>query len=641
MLNIENYILKKSFSFLFFLVSHFCFSQLEVVSILREPVDEKKTSFARTAGLAPMALPFWDDFSFNVKNGYPNETLWEVDSKSVGVNNGSGINPPTIYVATFDGNDALGKPYSPDPLAKGNADVMTSRPLKLGDVVSANRASVFLSFFYQFEGNGDAPESGDILSLLFKNDKDQWIEVWSQTNDGTLLKDVFVEVPPLSIQNLEKGEHNFFHNDFQFRFQAFGRLSGPYDVWNVDYVYVNQRRSATDTSYPDRALTNGLTSLFAPYFSVPLLHLGTNPVLSKPFFYCTNRRNLEQPINNFSLVKISNYKNGAILNTQLIDPLDNAANNTIVLKPKSITQLQTATQLSTPFDITMDSIKIKFKLKLGSEDLSKVGPGQEYDPAIFAPIDFRINDTISTNYLLSNFYAYDDGTAEYGLKTIGKNTELAYQFNMKTAAKDTIIAFDMYFPKYSDTTVQTVTLFIAKSLTGNASDYLFQQSYTVKRTSNNKFTRFKIATGVEVQTKFYIGWKLNSERIIPVGLDRNNDSGSNIFTKVSGSEVWVQNTSIYGSIMLRPIFGRPENPTTSVEKPHSSEVYPNPSDGIFYLPIQSEQIGLYDLTGRSIEFDERSELKTKQIKILNPATGLYVVRYFNQRWRTEKIIVKP
>jgi hypothetical protein len=625
------------------LLVHYCFSQLEVVSILREPIDEKKTTSARTSSLSAMRLPFWDDFSFNVKNGYPNDTLWEADSKSVWVNNGSGINPPSVYVATFDGNNLLGKPYSPDPLAKGNADVMTSRSLKLGDVAQANRATVFMSFFYQFSGNGDAPEAGDILSLLFKNDKDQWIEVWSKTNDGTLLKDKFDEVPPLSIQALEKGEHNFFHNDFQFRFQSFGRLSGPYDVWHVDYVYVNQRRSINDTSYPDRAITNSLTSLFDPYFSVPLLHLGANPVLAKPFLYSSNnRRDFDQSFSNFSLAQISNYKNGSLINKQIIDPIDNGANVAgIIVVGKSILKIQTENRLSTAFDLTMDSIKIKFKIKITSGDLTNIGPGQEYDPLIYAPIDFRRNDTLSTNYLLSNYYAYDDGVAEYGLKTIGKDTEVAYQFDMKTTAKDNIIAFDIYFPKYSDTTNQTITLFIAKSLTGSLSDYLYQQSYAVKRTSKNKFSRFKIPIGVEVQNQFYVGWRLNSEKIIPVGLDRNNDSGSNIFSKVAGSEVWVQNTSIYGSIMLRPVFGIPDNPTTSVEKPDSSEVYPNPSDGVFYLPIQSEQIQLYDLAGRQLEFQETTELKTKQIKILNPTTGLFLVRYFNQYWHTEKIIVKP
>jgi hypothetical protein len=654
MLNVENRTLKNSYLVFFFLLPTICFSQLEVVSILREPPPSKTSASARTSSLTAMPLPFWDDFSFNVKSGYPNDTLWEADSKSVWVNNGNGINPPSIYVATFDGNNLLGKPYSPDPQTKGNADVMTSRPLKLGDVAQANRASVFMSFFFQFGGNGDAPEAGDILSLLFKNDKGQWIEVWSQTKDGTLLKDKFNEVSPLNIQALEKGEHNFFHNDFQFRFQAFGRLSGPYDVWNVDYVYLSNGKPKIlpllgYEDFPDRTVTSPLSSLLNNYWAIPAQHFFTNigNNLSTQKVIVSSQRKDQKPPK--SPGEVADY-NSSIL---IFSKETGIATKTILENEKSIGNLPYnnpktvfTSNVKLP-DLTQyqnsDSISLTFSFDFNSKDniIKLASNFNDWDTTVYKEINFKSNDTVRSQNILSNYYAYDDGVAEYGLRTIGKDTELAYQFDMKTTAKDNIIAFDIYFPKYSDTTVQTITLFVAKSLTGSLSDYLYQQSYAVKRTNNNKFSRFKIPIGVEVQNQFYIGWKLNSEKIIPVGLDRNNDSGTNIFSKVAGSEVWVQNTSVYGSIMLRPVFGIPDNTTTSVEKRNSSEVYPNPSHGVFYIPIQSEQVQLYDLAGRPLEFQETTELKNKQIKILNPTTGLFLVRYFNRQWRTEKIMIKP
>ena len=94
-------------------------------------------------------LPFWDDFS-SIRNGKPDNKLWEY-SESVWVNDGLGINPPSLNVATFDGLDSLGKPYNVnDVLAKGYADKLISAPIRMDLVSEADRSRVFIGFFYEY-----------------------------------------------------------------------------------------------------------------------------------------------------------------------------------------------------------------------------------------------------------------------------------------------------------------------------------------------------------------------------------------------------------------------------------------------------------------------------------------------------------
>lgn len=624
------------------------FGQLEVVSILRDAPKEKNQSNTRTTALTPKALPFWDDFSFNNSLYWPSDTLWE-NSKSIWVNSGSGINPPTINVATFDGYDSLGKPYSvTDVLAKGIADKMSSRTLLLGDVPIPNRNAVFISFFYQYAGNGDAPEPGDIFSLYFKNNIGQWEQVWSIDNSTPLSKTEFKEVIiPIT-------DSKFFHNNFQFRFQSFGRLSGPYDVWNLDYVYVSNGKSQYAPVYkdlPDRAVSTPLTSLFKDYWAIPLSHFFSSPYPTNevsPILVLNNLRKDQTPIQGGQPVRFNSTitiysKNTGSSSTFVLNNNRPVIGNLYYNDPKSVTLDNDPLPNFTSYSSEKDSLNIKLNFSLTSSDnIKKISTTVgDFDTVAYQGINFALNDIVSAQNILANYYAYDDGVAEYGAKIVGKGTQLAYEFDMKTTSSDTIIAVDIYFPRYGDDSNQTVQLFIAKSLTGNVSDYLYQQDFSVQRNTRNKFWRIKIPSGIIVKDKFYVGWKLNSEAIIPVGLDASNDSGSKIFYKTLNSNAWVQNTNIKGNLMIRPRFGKPQNVTTRVLDNKEISLYPNPTKGTFYLPYNAEQIQLVDLAGKEISYDVQHQSESKQITISNPVSGLFLVRYFTEKWITQKVMVLP
>lgn len=139
--------------------------------------QEILTPFRGTTEKAPVRrgvaearfLPFFDDFSHSTL--YPDSTKWT--DNNVLVNDGFPLCPPNRNGATFDVLDANGRVYD---YAISNAFVseyLTSVRIRLDSIMEPEpRAltpadSIYLSFYYQPQGNGNSPETQDSLVLQF------------------------------------------------------------------------------------------------------------------------------------------------------------------------------------------------------------------------------------------------------------------------------------------------------------------------------------------------------------------------------------------------------------------------------------------------------------------------------------------
>ncbi|HET9055144.1 MAG TPA: hypothetical protein VFM90_13280, partial [Cyclobacteriaceae bacterium] len=150
------------------------FAQLRKHGPPRQAADKASVrAQARQQASDTLSLPFWDDFSF--ASGHPSVSLWAI-SKTVFVNDDQGINPPSINVATFDGYNENGMPYSTVANEAGYGDTLTSLPINLAAVDLLYRNSIYLSFFYQAGGNSDIPNPGDFLRLEFRS-TEGWKEI--------------------------------------------------------------------------------------------------------------------------------------------------------------------------------------------------------------------------------------------------------------------------------------------------------------------------------------------------------------------------------------------------------------------------------------------------------------------------------
>lgn len=611
-------------------------AQLQLFPIQKTTV-KKSATHTRTQQ-KQLNLPFWDDFSYADSLLSPPDSLWEF-SLSVWSNTGMGINPPSLGVASFDGLDSLGRTYSVnDVLAKGLSDKLVSQPIRMDLVDGSLRSSVYISYYVQWEGNGEPPDPGDQFILSFKTNTGKWENVKIIENDGTLQRDAFYSVV------VQVDGDRFFHDSFQFRFQNFGRLSGPFDTWNLDYVYLNSGRFPTDTSHPDRTITSPLTSLFKDYRAIPLKHFMKDPAaaLIKPTYNIYNlRADNDQPLDHFSNAEITTFKGGSpTLTTLQLDSAQDVGGSLPGLTRKTVTL--TKIPPVSAFDPTADSIAVEVRLRLFTKDNVPPILQGDYDKAKYSPIDFRLNDRTRGNYILSTYYGYDDGTAEYGAALNQPGSLLAYEFDAISNEPDTLVAVELYFPRFGDETNQSMQLQILRDLTGGPGSTLYTEPMTIERSQNNKFWHHRLTRPVGIQSSFYVAFKQNSFAVLALGLDKNTNSAGRIFFNTNGT--WEQNTIVNGSLMIRPVFGKGESgPVTGVkEEPGQSTAYPNPNPGVFFLGEAVSRAELFDLSGRPIAIQLSEEGDRKKIEILNPSPGLYVLRTFEGgRPFTQKLLVRP
>ena len=660
---------------LFFWLPAVAFSQIRQYAPGRKAAP--KTSIAVNAkrhAVNPVSLPFWDDFSF-AKGHHADSLLWIVNDK-VFVNDGQAINPPSINVATFDGYNENGRPYSTVPLETGYGDTLESQPIRMADVAAQYRDKIYLSFFYQAGGNSEMPNPSDFLKLEFKS-TEGWVEIHrfsiKSNADPSVFYDTAIQIPVATLP----GEHDYFHNQFQFRFTSFGRLSGSYDAWHLDYVYLNRRvndneeirdkngnprpdsvttevnENDKNTNISDRTTTRPFSTIFKNgYFSIPQSHFNekedlTNPLLS---LYSLKYVTFVQPVSYSSYFAIKHYNSGTTNTTfdgiltysNTIDPNGDGIISFSPLPPLThVTAPIEALPDTSFFRASADSTHIYTRIAIEGGDNNS---GKDYY-ARYAPINFQRNDTLEHTFILSNYYAYDDGVAEYSAGLAAQGNQLAYRFVMDSdVGQDTLNGVSFYFPFTGGTAPETIKIFVFKDKAGKPdSASAYSQTVPVVRSSDNIFYRIDFTEGVLVQDTFYIGYEetvtAKPDRI-RIGLDASHDTGNQMYYRNTVYHPWVQNTDLKGSLMIRPRFGKATVITGTEDNIEPVAIYPNPNRGEFYVQGRADNIQIISLTGQSAGFTTERAADATRVTLQNPHPGVYIIRFRSgSKISTGKILV--
>ncbi len=598
---------------------------------------KSKNAASRTKEITPRSLPFWDDFSWTQVNrkgdtlsNYPVDSLW-LHNNSVWINNGLGLNPPSINVATFNGLNASQNPYSDQILSNGFRDTLMSQPIRLDEVPAGERSTVYLSFFYQWAGHGEPPDADDYLQVDFKHDQGVWEGAATIRTKDSFEPNVFYDTL------IKVDGERFFHDSFQFRFKNYGRLSGPYDTWHLDYVYLNKNRTADDRFLPDRSIISTMTNMFGGYRSIPYHHFLENRTVPEAAFDVFNNQYDTSTLSYSTRATFIHYQNGTPSTPYVVDPLGGAGTSPIDGTTGVIffRQRKTVTLQHVPdpndasqFSDDADSVSVSLKVQLFTGDTFNPETGEfatDYNPTKFQPLDFRSNDTLRADYMLSNYYAYDDGFAEYSVGLTSFGNRASYQFDMLRAEPDTLIGFYIYYPDYGITNNLTVDFSIYSDDNGLPGIALYTlPSFTIQRNGLNKF-KFVPVVPFLVQSKFYIGWKAPVGGTFKVGLDTNNDSGSKLFVNTNGT--WIQNTDIVGSVMIRPVFGGSDNIITGLpEDELQSQIFPNPNNGKFFIPNTFEVLTVSSVTGQQVGFETVTHGENQIVDLLSTSPGMYIIK---------------
>jgi len=578
------------------------FSQEILTGLQTNPVIMEKVremEFYKSSGgpdTIPVNLPFFDDFSDG--NVFPSTLRW-ID-RYVYVNTDFPVYPVNIGSVTLDAINDSGKMY-PDAVPGPQtfiADYLTSRFIRLDSIFTpvpkklTASDSVYLSFYYQPQGRGLPPETSDSLILQFLvkpgydsitptdtiQIPDRWLTVWA--SEGMALDTFLLDTGRYFLQTMipVTDTAKFFKKQFRFRFYNLVSLASSAepswqsncDQWNIDNVYLNLGRNIHDTVYPEIRFIERPPSMLISYESMPYPQYcddPTNEIKDTLGILISNRDTSERscaysyyvtnPAGTFSKV----YEGGNY-------PVKPFYTNGYVTYPPFA---------HPPIPFLFPISQADSAIFLMKHIIKDNTPGS------------HLGDTIEAYQKFYNYYAYDDGTPEAGYGLTPAGSKLAYRFRLNKP-NDTLRAVQMYFNRtLGNNNQQFFYLCVWNDNAGVPGDTIYSDLvFPYFTDSLNKFIIYHLKYPLRLSTTYYIGWIQTTNDNLNVGFDRYNNHQSDILYNVAGT--WL-NSSYVGSLMIRPIVGKPiplgieEN---TIERPKLT-IYPNPCQGsAIQVGIQGE-----------------------------------------------------
>ena len=599
--------------------------------------DEKAYSnYNKSISVAAGGPIFIDDFSYAYLQSYPNQALWS--DSSTYVNTTFAIAPWSVGVATFDGLNKHGYPYTPNLVNQQTtlpADTLTSKAIDLSSyTVSPIHDSLALTFYYQARGRGDSPELIDSLLLDFFNPlQNKWKTVWYQrgnssanTND-TMFKRGFVRLDSAYYRNA----------GFKFRFRNKATTVGNFDHWHLDYVVLDVNRDAIkDTSSFDYAFGYIPTPYLKNYAAMPwrqydkpdMLH--KNSVFARSNGLPGSQMTYTYTLYNNSNLAVAGYTSGAT-------NVNEVTNGFFKYKGWIRDTLISNPLLKDTFPLMTSPVDYKIKHVI-------------YRFGISTPDYIQANDTVLQHQIFSNYFAFDDGSAEGGYYINGTGGRMAGKYVLKTS--DTLRSVRIYFDQVGSLTSQIYSFRIkiwAPGVNGPSNILVYKDSV---RTPNyfpngsiNSFSEYYLPSPLILNAgTYYIGIQQESASGVVVGFDKNLDHHTNFY--YDSGNGWTQ-SSIYGSIMIRPVFGV-HIPVTvkelNITKRNIFSVYPNPAANNFIIQSLEFDKGTYTLInslGQKIS-DGKIESSSQSINTSDLSNGLYflILKVNDKIVQQNKIIIQ-
>ncbi len=607
----------------------------------RKLLQTEMKSISKSAPKASfLSLPFFDDFT--ASRVFPDSHRWV--EKATFVNNSFCYLPPNQWVVTFDALDSAGNIYKNATSAPFKADRLTSQPIRLDSVFSPVRAklspadSLYLSFYYQPQGTGDAPEESDSLVLAFReltgdtvfsHIDSVWISVnnFLNTPQDTLHPlDTLWAKPPcntrfflVNYSTLVWGDSILFPCDSVFVPGTTWRTVWKTPGMTLKDFQKKYGKNFVQVMVPIRDTTcfyKGFQFRFFNYASIinntyPPGWRGNVDEWNVDYIYLNAGRTSGDTtyhaigfsgrypdfLRNYTEMPYRQYRSAPTNSLTpdfhvFIDNLDRVDHN--------IHYYYKVSQVNGSFGYNYDGGDCVLPpfYQVGFQNCnSSCGAAQACPPvnSLFS-LDY---DRDTTSYLIKHYisdssvspplvdsmvyrqgfyneYAYDDGVPEKGFMLEPAGAELAYRF--KINVPDTLRALRIYFNKIKNTPAQFFNLMVWRDNNGKPGEVIYQQKNLNVRWENGiyPFTTYRLDTAILVSGTFYVGYQQQNQSL-NVGFDTNHDASDDIFYFADGK--WYK-TSFTGALLMRPVLG--QDMILGVgqrmsDKRKSLTVYPNPA----------------------------------------------------------------
>jgi hypothetical protein len=620
-----------SFSFKRFLSALICFLMYgpvfgqEVEHALRyNPAlisRERYPAGSGERGGGSSVLPFFDDFSrYSLPTDDPDIPdgwqRWE--DTSAYLNTHLPTSPPTIGVATLDGLRGNGYPYDfTNEFAQGAADTLTSLPIDLSPFSQDD--DVYLFFFYQRGGLGNNPDEEDSLVVEFFSPfgDGQWFQVWSaQGGPSGAFEQAFIQV--------EAPE--FFLDGFRFRFRNYATLSGAFDHWHIDYVVMRQGIDPDNFDFDEVAMQFPNYSFIQPYSAMPWTHYIASPGSYMRESFNARQRNLgptENIVTGYSVGYEGAEQNFPDQDFNTFGNADQEIVRTIGLGDFT-------------FDPSVNDTCAVFDVKV-----------------YINPTDLNLqNDTAYFSQVFSNYYAYDDGSAERAYAVTSNGASVAVKF--RAEVPDTLLGLIIHWlPHGVDVTNQSFLLRAwgeSNGLPGSELAENFNSHFPRYYDEGyNLFSYYEYDEPIPVTGNFFVGWTQPTAIGLNVGNDKStNTNPERLFYRLGFGQSWFQ-SEIEGSVMIRPVFRAGKNdPWTGLTELDSEEMtlYPNPFEDEFHIIWNRDtdaEYQLLDMHGRLVLSGRWSGSGAHLIQAQGLAPGVYLMRVTEDAGASvvHQLVVRP
>ena len=459
--------------------------------------------------------------------------------------------------------------------------------------------------------------------------KTKWYYIWSSPGMRldtfhhkfhTYCKQVLIPI---------KDSTRYYRKDFQFRFFNYASLASSYvpswrsncDQWNVDYIYLNIGRSKSDSTYRDISFVEKAPSMLKKYQSMPYSQYKNNPtneMQDSIRLFISNLYN--EAFNTDYAYYVSEvggtfnfYHDGGGCNLppfyefgyQKCDETCGAS------------RACPTVNFIYPLGFGKDSILLEVKHIISG----------------FTAAD-TVGDTIILQQKLYNYYAYDDGTPEFGYGVNSAYGKVAYRFKLNI--KDTLRAVRMYFNRTEgNANDQYFDLAVWRDNDGEPGEIIHLSKDMKPKFSDNLYQiqTYYFENPVPVSSIFYIGWIQSTSENLNVGFDSYNDASSNIYYNVTGE--WIK-TSYTGSLIMRPVIGKKFDPAGIINDQLLSNdllVFPNPTTNgklhirlpdhyQYHIQRAETNISIFNVYGQIIFTSPYKET----IDISGLSNGMYIIR---------------
>ena len=611
-----------------------CHAQEYLNGFSYEAKDSNENINTRSRSEA-IQLPFFDDFTKS--DVYTDAVKWQ--NNNVLVNSGFPVFPTNYNAATFDVLDQAGKVYSHAISSPFIADSLISKPISLKNLTPAD--SVYLSFYYQPQGNGDAPEESDSLVLMIGCQTDTslvWNHVWSAegmtldsfllANDGKYFKQIMIPVV----------DEKYFGNEIVILFYNYGSIPpsmypndrSNVDNWNVDFIYLNKKRTFNDITFPLVTFSEKAPSLLKRYQSMPYRQYVSNPTVAVVTDYNMYIANLD------SVGASTQY-------TMYVENAVSGWNYDYSSKWCNISPFATNGFQNCDGD---NSTQACPRLKNFLFDMNDDVDTATYHITHIISVDESTSnakgDTLYGVQSFKNYYAYDDGIPERGYGVVPGESCFASQFSI--SMPDILCGVYLLFNRtHKDANYDFFDIVVWNNNNGKPGNEFYRlknQRPIWDDEEIYKFAYYPFDEILKVNGTIYVGIMQHEKESINIGFDTSNDNSQYNFYDVGYG--W-ENSEMQGSLMIRPALG---SDMTFIKEENVIQktrlgLHPNPSNNVINISELEadlcEEIMIFDMTGRLMKhFTNNVNLDVSDLP-----DGLYMMRVVTGEGKryTEKFMI--